>query len=632
MLKSYQIMHYILEVFIMKKLKNTNLLFAVALTMGLLLHIVFVFILTVSNDESFYAVVPFRLINGDSLIQHEWHLTQFSSLFAYLPVYIWTAIKGSTEGMFVFLRCVYLFIHTIIAVGIYVFFKKYGKWAVMASMIFYVQIAYRILAVGYPSMFVMFLLLLSLCLISIYQKHSSASYIFAGICFGCCCVCNPFFCFALSLYIIVCALWTKRISIQNFITKIKTSKSSQKDKKLTKKQKREQKQQLLQAFPDMDSYTCFFTKNAILKIACGILIAAIIAIAFYLLTGGTLAAIPKNIENLLGSTEYNIVSYSIFSKLIETVGYFNVANLGMPWILPAIFIALLFDKKRRHYAHRLVYLLLALVWSFIFIFAVLSIADGRMCAISLPFFVLSTICYWLTEKKNKTIFYCMYIPSLIATVFQYLAADTHWAAIGIVLAVSNIAGVFFAMDLCKEMRSASKQESTTKPTKIFSRLCSCIIAFSFCLQILFYGAFYAYGQIPESDSAKATSGPYKGLYMNEYQHNQYSKLINDMDIIKARSGENDPVLLVSYNNWMYLYLDRPLAVHTAWYRGNLDSQQLSNYYKENPEKAPKYIYIESSDPNSSTVEMVSSVVSEMFTYSKENLSNGVLLTVEYCIF
>ena len=124
----------------MKKAKNTDFLFVVTLSLGLLLHIFFLFIIPYFHDETHYATVPFRLINGDSLIQHEWHLTQFASLFSYLPVYIWTAIKGSADSIFIFLRCTYLLIHTTLAVAIYRFFRKYGKWAIMASMIFYIQI------------------------------------------------------------------------------------------------------------------------------------------------------------------------------------------------------------------------------------------------------------------------------------------------------------------------------------------------------------------------------------------------------------------------------------------------------------------------------------------------------------
>lgn len=75
-----------------KKLNRTDVLFIAALLSGLLVHIFYLSISPFSYDESYYAAVPFRLINGDSLVGDIWHLTQFSSLFNYLPTYIYIYI------------------------------------------------------------------------------------------------------------------------------------------------------------------------------------------------------------------------------------------------------------------------------------------------------------------------------------------------------------------------------------------------------------------------------------------------------------------------------------------------------------------------------------------------------------
>ena len=611
----------------MKKLKKTDLFFVLALLLGLLVHSYFISIIPFSQDESFYLTIPFRILNGDSLVQHEWHLTQFSSLFSYLPVYIWTSITGSTDSIFLFSRCTYLVIHTAIAVVIYIFFRKYGNWAIMASMIFYIQIAYRIQAISYQSVLVISLLILSLCLISIFQKSSVKSYVFAGICFGCCCVCNPFFCIEFAVYLFICALWTKRQVFVNHLIKTRSIGSSKKQKGLTKKQKRQLKQQQLEAFPNLENYNCFFSKEAVLWISCGVLVVAVIAVVFFFSTGGTVSSIEDNIENLLGSSEYDIASKSVFFKFIDTLKYFSMANLGIPWILPLIFSVLLFDKKRKHNIHRFAYLTISIFWSAIFMFATLKEGDYNLFAVSLPFCVISTLCYILTENKNKTLFYCMYIPCLIATFIQYLAADTHLAAIGVILAVNNVAGVFFSMDLWKEMRSVSQNELEATNKKNTGLLRGVIIV-SFCLQILFYGLFYQFEQVNKNNAVKASVGPYSGLYMTEQQLDRYNKLINDMDVIKKLSENDDPILIDSYGTWMYLYLERPVATYMTWYLGTLEPKQLTNYYRESPEKIPKYIYFESPDPKKVNIQ----VANELFEFTREDLSRGVLLTVEGCKF
>ena len=610
-----------------KKLQKTDIIFAGSLLMVLLLHSFYLFIVPYFHDETYYATVPFRLIwNGDSLIQHEWHLTQFFTVFSYLPMYIWTMIKGSADGVFIFLRCTYLLIHTSLAVLIYRFFRKYGGWAVMASMIFYVQITYRIQAISYQSMLVVFLLLLSLCLVSIYQKQSIKFYIFAGICFGGCCVSNPLFCLAFAVYLLACALWTKRQNLMIYIAKIKTS---DKNKKLTKKQKREEKSRALQIFPNIENYTCFFNKDAILWISCGILIMVVFAVGLFFLTGGTIDSIFDNVDNLLGTSEYDITSNSALAKPLKTLEYFSKANFGMPFILPLIFIAMFFDKNKKTNAHRFVYLTASLVWSVIFIAAALISADFNLFGVSFPFFVVATVCYVLTKNKNKILFNCMYVPCLIAASIHYLAVDTHLAGIGVVIAVGNIVGVFFAMDLWKEMKAVSNSSNEEKPKKERLHTGCKIIAVSFAIQILFYGVFYMYGQVPIENPAKAEKGPFSGLYMSQEQYETYNKSINDLDYIKSISEENEPILIASYNNWMYLYLERPIATYTTWYRGSLNAQLLEKYYKENPEKLPKYIYIESPNLNRNTIDAIKKSVGEIFYLDEETtLTNGVLIAID----
>lgn len=613
----------------LKKLKNTDVLFAVMLLAFFILHILFLNIPPFSDDESHYATVPFRLMMGDSLVKDEWHLTQFASLFSYLPVRIWTAIKGSTDGLYIFLRCVYLAIHTSVSVLIYGFFKKYGKWAILASMIFFVQPPYNILAISYQSVFVISLLLLSMCLLAIYEKKAIPLYILAGVSFGCACVCNPLFCVVYVLYLLGCVLWIKRESIKSFIISSKSSNAKTKGKVLTKKQKREFNKQQAAAFSDMENYTCFFTGKAVLWTTCGILIVAVIAVAFFLSTGGTFESIPKNIENLLNSTEYDIASSSILSKFIKTLGYFNKANFYVPFILPIMFTAMFLDKNRKSNSHRFGYLLTTIVWSIIFMIAVLAFAEIYLCAISLPFYVFSIVCYLLTENKNKTMFYCMFAPCSLAAFIQYLAADTHWGAIGIVLAVCNVAGVFFARDLWKEMRPEVQNDEETTANKNKTEMWRKAIIVGFCVQMLFSVAFHYSCQHLEVGAVRAEGGPYSGMYMSPKKNERYNKILNDLDYIKSISKEDEPVLVASYKNWMYVYLERPTAIYSTWYRGTLDYEQLSQYYKGNPNQRPKYIYIESEDPQGATVQTAREALNEMFVFKQEDLSNGALLIVEY---
>ncbi len=137
----------------------------------------------------------------------EWHVTQFSSLFLYFPVRLWLAVKGSTEGIIVFLRFLYLVIHTLVSVVVYSFFRKHKAWAVADSLMFYSQGPLRFLNANYHSVHAIFLLFFTLALISLYDNKKTHLYLIAGFCYGCCCVNNPFLCLLFGVYIIVCIIW-----------------------------------------------------------------------------------------------------------------------------------------------------------------------------------------------------------------------------------------------------------------------------------------------------------------------------------------------------------------------------------------------------------------------------------------
>lgn len=80
-----------------------------------------------------------------------------------------------------------------------------------------------------------------------------------------------------------------------------------------------------------------------------------------------------------------------------------------------------------------------------------------------------------------------------------------------------------------------------------------------------------------------------------------------------------------------MYSDRPMSVYTTWYDGKLQPESLISYYKSNPEKTPKYIYIDPSvfgfNDQGTDSEENRKVLNEMFEYTEEKLSDGTLLTV-----
>ena len=568
---------------------------------ALLYYIVFLFTFPYLYDESYYVTIPHRIIKGDSLISEEWHLSQFSSVFTFLPVLLWTTLTGSTDGIIVFLRCVYLLLHTCVAVIVYKSFRRYSVWAVFAALIFYTQTPYRLLAVSYNSVFVLSLLLFTLCLLKIYGSPDvpKAYYIVTGIFFGCCCVCNPLFVLSLLVYF--------TIGFVRLLLKLHSS------KKTCQKYK--------------SSADPLFSKKALLYSFLGTLFVALITLLYFFLTGGTFSSIREELSCMLSSSEYALVSGNLKWKLLATLEYFSTISLKMPFLIPLLFTALIFDKKRKNNIHRCIYLAASLIIATVYIVGIVLYASYNTCAFALPFAVVSVTCYILTNNKNKPLFYCMWLVCALAAVLQYTAANTHLTSVSIVLSVSNVAGVLFAKDLFSEL-SAEDDASKKKTAQIFCRTAVCI---GLCFQLIFHVIIIQYDQLPKEKATAAADGPYAGICMTEKQYTQYCAAISDLNTIKERSSPDDPVLIATYHNWMYLELDRPYSVYTTWYRGRLIYESLILYYEQNPHKIPKYIYVDErdyyNDPDPRGVDINFYTIDEMFSYTEEKLEGGILLTV-----
>ncbi len=594
-----------------KKLNNHDLLFGIALIFCILFLGMFAFAYPFSRDEAYYLTVPLRLVNGDSLVQHDWHLTQFSSLFSYLPTLIWIKLTGSTEGIVVFSRCVYLMIQASLTTVVYLFFRNYKIWSVIAAVLFFTQSTNVMPLISYHTMLVSFLLLLTLSLVSIHRKSSVHLYIFAGIIYGLCCICDPGFCLLFVIYLGFCILWKYRIkrNAKNDAINQNISVSATED------------------------YNCFFTAKAVFCIIFGILTVAAVAISFFFLTGGTIPSLINNINNLLTFSEYKIqgsVFSNLITKIVVTFKAFSSFSFHNTFLIIILFAILFIDKNRTKKLHRCVYLLFAFILATIYAVGAFKEFNSEIYFVEFPFFIFSSVCYILTKNKNKNLFRCMWIPGAVAVVFHFLSSNSLLSAISIILIINNTAGVFFVADLFNEIKS--QQTASSQNNKSFSSISRLLLVIALFSQLVLHLSFYQYGLFNKESSFKATEGPYSGIYMTDIQFDNYTKSINDLDLIKNRADDNSPIYIASYqSSWMYIYADLPFGTYTGYYFGIPSAELFFEYYKENPDRVPEYIYIDYLNYNQNydynlakeTVEEFSKI----FGFTEEELSNGILLTV-----
>ena len=584
---------------------------------ALSVHLLFVFLPHYLPDEPFYATIPYRLLCGDSLIQEEWHLSQLSSFFTYLPVRLWITVKGSADGLFLFLRLVYLLIHTAAAVVIYRLFRTYQYWAIVTALIYYLQTPYKIYAMSYNSMFAFFLLLFSVCLYLIYRYGSRKLYFISGVFFAACCIGNPVFVITLPLYPILSRLLRT--------SHIHTEQIPQEKKK----------EQLSAKQECAKSGKSIFCKPVFLFLL-GIGSVAAAGLIFFFGTGGELSSLFNNLRTIADSSEYRIVSGTAPDKIKLIVHSINRLMLNRPYYIFLYFIVLINDTKAKQNSHRIFYLLGVIPLSVLCILGMRFSPNIETTLLhSFPCALLSLVCYILTEKRNKPLFLCMWCPSVIASLIQLYISNTLLTAAGFVLAVSNVSGVILIHDLFQELRFANQKEKNTETKKqivpLLSRIAICVVLI---LQIGVYVYILQYGQPIPDKPVTVSKGPYSGIVMSQEQSESYNASLRDLDLIREKSSPEHPVLITSFQSWMYLYLQRPIATYTTWYAAGIHTNSLTAYYAMNPDKIPKYIYVVYSDdiaPIGFHIDNVEACIDKLdilFDYTTEELSNGLLLTVK----
>ena len=269
-------------------------------------------------------------------------MSQLSSLFTFLPVWIWTVLVGSADGLILFLRCLYLVVHLVLSLMVYRRFRHHGLWAVAAVLLYFTQTPYRILAFSYNSLLAIFTLLSGLCLLSISQHPTKWKAFLTGLCLGGCCVCNPMFSAAYVAYLVAGMFCLRSPRCQEKLTAITPGH--------------------------------FFGKESMVFSSLGVGSLALLTLLFFFLTGGSLAGLFANLPSVFQSSEYGLTLTSLWEKVKSSYAFWGIIHLRMPYLLPLLYLVMLLDRKRTAHAHRCVYLFLA------FCLGMVQIAGILLCA------------------------------------------------------------------------------------------------------------------------------------------------------------------------------------------------------------------------------------------------------------
>lgn len=538
------------------------------------------------EDESYYLAVPFRLTMGTSLLTDEWHLAQLAGFLLYLPVKAYVYIVGSTQGIVLFFRYLFVIFQSAVTAVIYCRLKKYGWFGIFAALIYFLYIPNIIMSLNYNTMGLAFVLLTGL-LMATTTKHSKATFYIVGLLLSCAVLCNPFLVFVYFLY-------TSCVIIYEIAKK---------------------KGRRIFEFSEPS-----FSVKTWLWISLGILTMAAIFFAF-LFSRTNLKELIDNIPMLFTDPEYRFSSTGSGAQNIFSItkSLYEIVMLS-PYSFAAfavLMFAILIDKKR--IAHRKVYLLIVTVIFLAYILAITTSLDAgafkfasaeNLLYCTFPLSLVGLACYILTIDKNKKTFIFLWVLGILYSICLDITSDLGTLSSIQGFAVLNTASIIFIKNIYDELQKDKngiiqkpyKQPKNLKNNKILTNklvLSALIATIFFQIGVEYYisasynltSVEYAIGNSAEGLSETIQAGPLMGLRTVPKREKMYSNILTDLSVIKEKNDGN--VLVVGDFQWCYLYLDMPYATYSTylldWFYAS--QNRLPQYYKLHPESKPDYIYI-----------------------------------------
>ena len=509
------------------------------------------------NDEAFYLTVPQRFNMGDALIKDEWHLSQLSGFLLMPFVWLFTTITGSTQGIILAARVLYIIFHATVSIIIYLRIRKYGYVSVFASVLYFIFTPYDIMAMSYNTMGLDFVTLAGVIMGTASYKKK-LPLIISGVVFAAAVLCCPYLAVAYILYGI-CVL------IHTFI--------KNKDTKFILKSE-------------------LFAGKTFLFFSIGIFALAAVFLIFAL-TRVSVKEIIEYLPYLMTDPEHPQIALSTrfsmyFSSIYNCHSHFKIALFSYL----AMMLVMIIDRKRKY--HRSLYLIVTTaIVIFCYVLLLPQLTYSTYNAIMFPLIFIGITSYILCENKPKPLFASLFILGIIYSFAICFSSNQYFYVISMVITSSNIASYVFLAQLLKEMKTSQDNIEYAVWVKRGSFL---FVAFMIFLQGAFQITVKAEHCFWESGNtsnltAQIQNGPAKGIYTNANNCNTYEQIYSDLQYYKSKP--KDKILFLTAKTWCYLATEFPYGTLSAWISGENNSsvERLRTYYGVNPEEIPKYIYI-----------------------------------------
>lgn len=558
-----------------------------------------------SPDESFYFTIPYRVSLGDALFFDEWHASQISAFPLYLPLKLFIAVTGSTDGIILFFRLLYCVCQCCVSCFIFISLnKKYSTvTALLSAIIFQVYAPETLDTLDYYTMSLMGLAVCSFLLIFI-DKPSFPVLFLCGVTFAFTVTAQPFF-------VILYAVWA--FGVLFFL--IRKKKSS------------------------------VFNLNLFIKVSTGILLSFIVFM-IWLLSKENFREFLSSFGNIF-SGEDHVLPFTqgrktdMFTWYVIPATLFN-ANPFLFCLSNAVLVPVIIDRKRTE--HRNIYLFIS---TLVLLIYQISIFITAPLFWPVPAFIFLIIVLVLTQKTDKRLVALTVAGIIYVFIFGIVSqALDYTGATGLVLSLTALFPS--AKDLLKEIGEQQQIKNKTPDGKNYNiqvfiskviRPFICVFLSAALVSGLAYCGYSAFSpdtmaaqfDRPSGKTIQLTDGPLKGIFIQKALAQKYNKMLNDIDTINSNS--DGKILIAELIPFLYLASDNAPATDTTWFITE-ETILLNQYYEADESHIPSVVYIPNDDfywnghfRNKIQKNNIRNDIEKMFVYTREQGQAGDIYNI-----
>lgn len=510
------------------------------------------------NDEAFYLTVAHRLGLSDTLFMDEWHLSQMTGFLTMPLVWLFRTITGSTNGILLTFRFLYIIMHALVVFFAYKRLRKYGYVVAIGLALYFFYTPYNIMALSYNTL-ALDLLLLCGVLISTKAKRKNLNSFLSGLCLAASVLCCPYLVLVYVVYLLCVVI--------NLLVKDRVCENS---------------------FIKSE----MFSLKTFLWFTLGVSTLAVIFAVFLACTCG-FKAVVENLPLMLKDPEHPQIGMlakikAYFNSIYNCHNRFKVLFFTYIGTL-ALMIA---DRNRKN--HRAFYLILSAILTIACLFMFYpKVTSSTYNHIMMPMIFVGITSYILCDNKPKAIFAGVFMIGILYSLCITMSSNQYFYVISMAWSVTNVASFVFLAQLLKELKARPDDFAYGKIARSFAIIT--IAATIFILGVMQIKAKHDHcfwEGAPNTLTEKITDGPAKGLYTNPSNHSIYEAINRDLDYYENVS--NGDILMLTERTWCYLKVeDMPYGSFSAWISGENETalERLKLFYSVNPDKVPEYIYI-----------------------------------------